>query len=130
MKGRHSAVDGTAVDGTAGWRPMIIRLAVLADAHSIVTVIRRSISELCVADHHNDPGVLGRWLENKTAANVRTWIESPRTYMVVADSGTNAYGVDSMSTNRRGGRAQSAIADQYPGRVQTGRTTADKPAHW
>ncbi|MBS0419069.1 MAG: GNAT family N-acetyltransferase [Proteobacteria bacterium] len=93
-----TVVEGTAVDGTAVHRPFVIRLAALTDADRIVTVLRRSITELCVADHHNDPGVLGAWLENKTVANVRAWIESPRTYMVVADRGTNTPDTDPMST--------------------------------
>jgi hypothetical protein len=39
-----------------------IRRARPADADAIVTVLGRSITELCVDDHHNDPGVLGGWL--------------------------------------------------------------------
>jgi hypothetical protein len=36
------------------------------DAPAACDVLRRSISELCVADHGNDPTILARWLSNKT----------------------------------------------------------------
>jgi GNAT superfamily N-acetyltransferase len=35
-------------------------------------VVRRSIQELCVLDHKNDPATLEQWLSNKTPA----WFES------------------------------------------------------
>jgi GNAT superfamily N-acetyltransferase len=73
-----------------------LRRAGVGDTDAVVTVLRRSITELCVADHRNDPGVLGAWLENKTAENVRTWIESPRTFMVVAEVGGAICGVASL----------------------------------
>jgi N-acetylglutamate synthase-like GNAT family acetyltransferase len=73
-----------------------IRRARLDDTDAIVVVLRRSITELCVADHRNDPGVLGAWLENKTAENVRTWIESPRAFMVVAEVRGAVCGVASL----------------------------------
>jgi hypothetical protein len=66
---------------------VVVRCAEVEDTDAVVTVLRRSITELCVADHRNDPGVLGVSLENKTAENVRTWIESPRNFMVVAEVG-------------------------------------------
>lgn len=73
-----------------------IRRATVDDTDAIVIVLRRSITELCVADHHNDPGVLGAWLENKTAENVHAWIESPRTFMVVAEVRGAVCGVASL----------------------------------
>jgi GNAT superfamily N-acetyltransferase len=41
---------------------MKIRDAVAEDAPAACQVLRRSISELCVADHKNDPTILTRWL--------------------------------------------------------------------
>jgi GNAT superfamily N-acetyltransferase len=41
---------------------MLIRDAVAEDAPAACQVLRRSISELCVADHKNDPTILTRWL--------------------------------------------------------------------
>src|SRR4051794_10188637 len=72
---------------------IVVRRAGVEDTDAVVTVLRRSITELCIADHRNDPGVLGAWLENKTAANVRTWIESPRNFMVVAEVASAVCGV-------------------------------------
>jgi hypothetical protein len=39
---------------------MEIRDATLSDAAAACEVLRQSISELCVADHHNDPEILAR----------------------------------------------------------------------
>ena len=75
---------------------VVLRRARVEDTDAVVTVLRRSITELCVADHRNDPGVLGAWLENKTAENVRTWIESPRAFMVVAEVRGAVCGVASL----------------------------------
>jgi GNAT superfamily N-acetyltransferase len=75
---------------------VVVRRAGVEDTDAVVTVLRRSITELCVADHRNDPGVLGAWLENKTAENVHTWIESPRNFMVVAEVGGAVCGVASL----------------------------------
>jgi GNAT superfamily N-acetyltransferase len=50
-----------------------IRDATQADAIAACEVLRASISELCLADHHNDPAILGRWLANKTPENVARW---------------------------------------------------------
>jgi hypothetical protein len=44
-----------AVVETRGLKTMHIRDAVIADAPQMVEVMRRSISELCAADHENDP---------------------------------------------------------------------------
>ena len=60
-----------------------VRRAVAADAPAMAQVLRRSITELCVADHGNDPRRLGPWLENKTSAHVASWIAAPGNYCVV-----------------------------------------------
>src|SRR5690348_8580871 len=41
---------------------MKIRDAVPEDAPAACEVIRRSIIELCAADHHNDPAILASWI--------------------------------------------------------------------
>jgi GNAT superfamily N-acetyltransferase len=61
-----------------------VRQAIGDDAAAACEVLRRSIRELCVADHQNDEKALGAWLENKTIDNVRAWIASPGNYAVVA----------------------------------------------
>jgi GNAT superfamily N-acetyltransferase len=63
---------------------MEIRDAVAGDAEEACAVLRRSISELCRADHGNDPATLARWLENKTPENVTAWIARPDSSMLVA----------------------------------------------
>jgi len=60
------------------------RLARIEDAEQIAELLRRSIVELCVADHRNRKEVLDAWLENKTAANVGEWIRNPANIMILA----------------------------------------------
>ena len=59
----------------------------MADAKAICAVHRRSIIELCVADHHNDTAILAAWLASKTPENVRRWIERPDNNVIVATEG-------------------------------------------
>jgi GNAT superfamily N-acetyltransferase len=63
---------------------MIIRDAVPSDAAAACEVLRRSIIELCVADHRNDPAVLAEWLANKTPEIVASWIARPNSSLLVA----------------------------------------------
>jgi len=48
-----------------------------ADAAEIAVLLQRSILELCVADHGNDPKKLDPWLANKTPNSVCRWIAAP-----------------------------------------------------
>jgi hypothetical protein len=63
---------------------MHIRDAVPEDAFAACEVMRRSISELCSADHHNDPVILAPWLANKTPEVVASWIVQPGNSVLVA----------------------------------------------
>ena len=63
---------------------MKIRDAVAEDAPAACDVIRRSIIELCTADHYNDPAILERWLANKAPENIASWIIQPGSSMLVA----------------------------------------------
>lgn len=63
---------------------MEIRLAVVEDAGAACEVIRQSISQLCLADHRNDPTILAAWLSNKTPEIVSSWIANPDTPLLVA----------------------------------------------
>jgi GNAT superfamily N-acetyltransferase len=63
---------------------MDIRDAVAGDAEEACAVLRRSIAELCDADHRNDPAFLARWLGNKTPDNVSVWIARADASMLVA----------------------------------------------
>jgi GNAT superfamily N-acetyltransferase len=66
---------------------MDIRRARLSDAEAACAVHRRSIIELCVADHGDDPAVLAAWLASKTPENVRAWITRPDNNLFVAEEG-------------------------------------------
>ena len=66
---------------------MEIRDAVAEDAPAACQVMRRSIVELCVADHHNDPAILARWLSNKTPEIFLSWLAQPANSLLVAVEG-------------------------------------------
>jgi GNAT superfamily N-acetyltransferase len=67
---------------------MEIRDAVVEDAPAACQVLRRSISELCIADHKNDPAILAQWLSNKTPGIVASWIAQPgRSLLVGVEQG-------------------------------------------
>ncbi|WFU05620.1 GNAT family N-acetyltransferase (plasmid) [Rhizobium sp. CB3171] len=63
---------------------MEIRDAIPEDAVAGCIVLRRSISELCEADHKNDPAILAGWLGNKTVDNFVAWINRPDNSLLVA----------------------------------------------
>ena len=63
---------------------MQIREALPADAAAACIVLKRSIAELCIADHRNDPSILARWLGNKTHENFCAWVNQPDNSVLVA----------------------------------------------
>jgi GNAT superfamily N-acetyltransferase len=77
---------------------MEIRVARTADAAEACTVLRRSITELCHADHRNDPAILEKWLANKTRENVTSWIQDPHGYMFVAIKNGAVVGVAAITS--------------------------------
>lgn len=62
----------------------LIRAASDKDAEQAVEVLRRSIMEVCVADHRNDAPTLERWLRNKTPERFHIWRSAPDNFMAVA----------------------------------------------
>jgi GNAT superfamily N-acetyltransferase len=64
---------------------MKVRDAVPEDASAACEVMRRSITELCGADHHDDPAILERWLSNKTPEIFRSWIRSDNGLLVAVE---------------------------------------------
>lgn len=66
---------------------MHIRDAAVEDAPTACRVLRRSITELCAADHCNNPAVLERWLANKTPENLAIWILQPGGSVLIAVEG-------------------------------------------
>jgi GNAT superfamily N-acetyltransferase len=65
---------------------MEIRKASADDAEEACTVVRRSIVELCGADHQDDAATIAAWLANKTADNMRRWIAQVHVF-VATDQG-------------------------------------------
>jgi GNAT superfamily N-acetyltransferase len=63
---------------------MEIREASIEDGEAACEVIRRSIIELCAADHQGDAAQLAAWLDNKTPDNVRSWIAHADNSFLVA----------------------------------------------
>lgn len=71
----------------------MVRDAVAEDAAAACEVLRRSILQLCAADHKNDPVMLARWLRNKTPESVASWIATPENSMLLAVDGAAILGV-------------------------------------
>src|SRR5262249_44572963 len=83
---------------TRGGMPtMEIRDAVPGDAPAACQVLRRSITELCGADHGNDPAILANWLSNKTPEIITSWIADPNQSLLVAVEGETLLAVGSVT---------------------------------
>jgi GNAT superfamily N-acetyltransferase len=76
---------------------MEIRDAVAEDAEAGCQVLRRSITELCYADHRNDPSILVRWLANKTPEYFISWIKQPGNSLMVAVENSSILAVGSVT---------------------------------
>jgi N-acetylglutamate synthase-like GNAT family acetyltransferase len=63
---------------------MRIRKATPGDAEAASLMLRRSIRELWVRDHENDPVTLASWLANKTPEKFREWAEAADDFCCVA----------------------------------------------
>jgi len=72
---------------------IVVREARESDAVAVTDLVRRSIWQLCAADHQNEPARLEPWLQNKTVANVAAWIAVQRNYCVVATADSTIVGV-------------------------------------
>jgi GNAT superfamily N-acetyltransferase len=73
------------------------RLARATDAEAGIATLRRSITELCEADHAGDAGQLEAWLRNKTIANWMSWIAREDAVLLVAERDGEIVGVGSAS---------------------------------
>jgi GNAT superfamily N-acetyltransferase len=62
-----------------------IREAGAQDAMQASETMRRSIAELCIADHRSDPDALALWLSNKTPEIFLSWIGGGDGYFYVAE---------------------------------------------
>jgi GNAT superfamily N-acetyltransferase len=74
-----------------------IRDATPDDAEAACDVLRRSISELCVADHGNDPAILNAWLGNKRPEIVAAWARQPGNSLLVTVEGDAILAVGSVT---------------------------------
>src|SRR4029077_7921191 len=71
---------------------MQVRPAKIGDTDAAIDVVRRSILELCEPDHKGDSATLSAWLSNKTADNMRQWIDA-HTVLVAIDDDERIAGV-------------------------------------
>ena len=68
-------------------------MAEAGDACAVCNVLRRSIAECCVLDHHDDPAILGAWLGNKTPQMVASWFASSSNFSLIAVDAGEVVGV-------------------------------------
>jgi hypothetical protein len=78
-----------------------IRRAVPADAPAMSAVLIASITELCVADHKNDPAALASWLANKTPEGVGVWFTNPANTILVAERNGEIAACGAYNTDRK-----------------------------
>jgi GNAT superfamily N-acetyltransferase len=77
---------------------MLIRQATPDDAEISCDILRRSIMDLCRADHNDSPDHLAEWLRNKTPEIVRGWYSDPENFCVIAELNNEIVGVGSINT--------------------------------
>jgi GNAT superfamily N-acetyltransferase len=77
----------------------LVRPATDADASMAIDCLRRSITELCSADHQDDAPTLERWLRNKTPERFCAWRCEPDNFLIVAVSQTMVCGVGAVRQN-------------------------------
>src|SRR5689334_871059 len=70
-----------------------IRPAQARDAGATIDVVRRSIIELCTADHRGDVATLTKWLENKTPQHFLTWLSNENNFCAIAAENDEVLGV-------------------------------------
>jgi N-acetylglutamate synthase-like GNAT family acetyltransferase len=74
-----------------------IRPAQEDDVAAACALVRRSIAELCTADHHNMQAVVEGLLINKTQDNMKAWITAPGSFVYVAEAGSMLAGVGGLT---------------------------------
>lgn len=72
---------------------MIARLAKPRDAQAGSSVLRRSISELCHADHAGNPAAIAAWTANKTPDSWLAWLAQPGASLFVIERAAEIIGV-------------------------------------
>lgn len=104
------------MDGAATF---IVRRACPADAPAAVALLRRSITELCILDHRDEPATLAAWLANKTEERFLAWLADDDNHLVAADQAGALLGVGLL---RRGGEIN--LCYLKPGEQRRGVGTA------
>jgi GNAT superfamily N-acetyltransferase len=72
---------------------MRIRIATASDAEEGSYVLRRSIVELCGADHNGDYEAISAWIANKTPESWAAWVKQDATTLYVATNNERIVGV-------------------------------------
>jgi GNAT superfamily N-acetyltransferase len=70
-----------------------VRQAQPKDAEVAVALVRRSITELCAADHRGDADTIAKWLSNKTVQHFTSWMSNNDNFFVVAEASDRLLGV-------------------------------------
>lgn len=78
---------------------LTVRVATDRDAEAAVEVLRRSITELCFADHQGDAATLEGWLANKTPRHFRNWLSREGQYTVIAARDSTVCGVGMLAAD-------------------------------
>jgi GNAT superfamily N-acetyltransferase len=86
-----------AADTPCQHRFMQIRDALPEDALAASRVLNRSITELCEADHQNEPAILAQWLRNKTPENFLAWVGQPDSSLLVAVENSDILAIGSIT---------------------------------
>lgn len=87
------AVLERSAPGQKGVEMVSVRRARLTDGEAAISALRRSITELCLADHNGDADRLERWLRNKTVGHWATWIARDDAVLLVAERDATIVGV-------------------------------------
>jgi GNAT superfamily N-acetyltransferase len=65
---------------------IVVRPAAPADVPAMSRVLTASITELCAADHRDDPALVKRWVANKTIPGVEQMMANEVVTLFVAES--------------------------------------------
>jgi GNAT superfamily N-acetyltransferase len=72
---------------------IIVRKGCDADGAEAINVVRRSIAELCIADHEGEAREVADWLSNKTEATWEGWLMRGDATVLVAVKTNEIVGV-------------------------------------
>ena len=78
---------------------MLIREARTEDAVEACHVVRRSITELCLADHQDDPAILEKWLCQQDTGKRALLDCRPDAHMFCATTGKAIVGIAAVTTS-------------------------------